>query len=338
MRLTRRGVAVLCVCAGGFLFSFAGGPRALNAVVLPGIVGVGAAVAQLSLLSPPTLDREAPADGFAGERRTVELVFRSPDGARGRPFVGTVRETVGEGLVADRTEFEATVGGEPIRYEVEYAARGERTFGPATVTARDVFGLAETEFEYGDTERVLVYPRIRPLASGPLDRFGDARDAAFIAERGEFDRLRGYVRGDPLRDIHWRSTAKRDELVVKEFDADAETVTVAAGAGAGAADAMAEAVASVAFALIDEGVPVGVALPNGSVEVGPERGGRTRLLELLARAGVGRVPDTEADVVVEADADGATVRVGGRETPFTALVGQGDPPAAATADSGGASA
>lgn len=355
MHLTRRGWTVAGVGAGAFFLAVGFGARSLNAVVVPAVVALLAGYVQVRFLRDVTVVRDAPGDDYVGRQGVATVGFRDFDGDEiDRPFVATVRERVGEGLRVvspaeagdgdpseyavgrdgdgEYASFETAVGSEDLRYVVEYERRGERTLGPASLTARDVFGLTEVEVPVRGTQTVLVYPRIyrlSPWGRNPLRRleeFGRSR------QREEFEELREYSPGDPLRDIHWKTTAKRDELVVKEFaaEAEAETVTLSGGSKPGSADEMADALASLALALVEEGIPVDVSTARGNVEVGPKRGGVRRLLRTLALVTAGRAPDPEADVVVRADDGCAVVTVAGDEYRFTDLVsGTADPAASA---------
>ncbi|WP_284012979.1 DUF58 domain-containing protein [Halobaculum litoreum] len=237
-----------------------------------------------------------------------------------RPFSGVVRERVGDGLDADRLVFETVVGATPVEYEVAYESRGSHRLGPAEVTARDVLGLAEVDLSTAETTEVLVYPEVHAIAGWARRDLRALHETGVHEERREFDRLREYDRGDSLRDVHWKSTAKRDDLIVKEFSAEAETeaVSVSAGAAAapGAADDMAEATASLVLALVEDGVPVDVSLADGTLTVTGERGSQVRLLERLATVGPGRVADADADVTVYGEADRVRVTVAGEDHEF----------------------
>jgi len=85
-------------------------------------------------------------------------------------------------------------------------------------------------------------------------------------------------------------------------------------------EAMARATASVALALLDAGASVTLTTPAGRVTSGD--GGRSAILDHLALVTAGRVADEarfEADVRVEADADGARLVVAGREVDVSAI-------------------
>jgi uncharacterized protein (DUF58 family) len=81
----------------------------------------------------------------------------------------------------------------------------------------------ERSFELGDVERLIVYPRIGRLTSRWRQAV-DSGEAVFNSARlqsgssdDEFHRLREYRGGDNPRAIHWRTTARRNELMVREY-------------------------------------------------------------------------------------------------------------------------
>jgi uncharacterized protein (DUF58 family) len=334
MRLTRRGWGVVAVAVVGVTLAIQFGPRSLNAVVLPAFIALVAAAVQLRSVDTPTVRRELPGDGFPGESGRLRVHF---DG--GDPFSAVVRETVPEGLSVDPPAVETTVGAAPVEFRLQFDRRGEHTLGPVQLTARDVLGLVERDVTADGDVRVLVYPPVRDLTPAAIGDLRALYDTARTAEREEFDSLREYERGDPLRDVHWKTTAKRQDLTVKQFAADSrvEAVTIAAGAEAGASpagdddavvDAMAEATASIALALLSAGAPVEVHTPGGVVEAGV---GRERaVLELLARANVGPVPSVDADVAIRATTDGATVSLADSTREFLEMTSDRQPAGAGT--------
>ena len=316
MKPTRRGYAVACVAVAAVAAAYWSGPRALNAVVLSAAVALAAAGVQVWALSEPTVRRDPPADGFPGETRDVRLAFETD-----APFTGVVSDQLSAGLTGDADGIETAVGVRPVEYPVTLDRRGRHEFGPVRVVGRDVLGLVETTFVCPVSNTVVVYPRLHDLTASARHDLRTLYAPAESRSRDEFDRLREYAPGDPLRDVHWKSSAKRDELVVKEFasDAEAEAVTLAAGAADGRADEMAEAAASIGVVLLESDAPVSVATPDGEVTVSPDD--RAALLEHLAVASAGRVPDRSADVTVYADAEATEGRIGDVETTFDRLAG-----------------
>ena len=310
IRPTRRGIAAVAVAAVAVGMSSTFGPRSLDAVVLPVAVAFVAAGVQLAVLDAPEASRRVPPAGDPGTTGTVSLALTADT-----PATATVRDRLPPGLDGD-ARGTVLVGGDPLTYPVTYRERGVHELGPAVVHAQDVLGLARRTFVTEARTSVLVYPRVYHPSTPVAERLRALSTPAATAERGAFDHLREYTRNDSLRDVHWKSSAKRDDLVVQEFvdEGDGPTVTVVASAESGHADRMAEAAATVGYALLVEGASVVLATPAGRVTLAP--GETDRLLAHLARVGAGHVSDRDADVVVRADADGATVRIDGRALPF----------------------
>lgn len=102
--------------------------------------------------------------------------------------------------------------------------RGRYMLGPITLTCGDPFGLFQMQRELNPTSHVVVYPMTVELArfALPLGILpgGDAlrRRTHYITANAAG--VRDYVPGDSFNRIHWRSTARRDKLIVKEFELD----------------------------------------------------------------------------------------------------------------------
>jgi uncharacterized protein (DUF58 family) len=309
IRPTRRGLAVvgLAVAGGGAALGF--GPRALDALVAGSAVALVAAVLQLRTLDPPAVTRTPPPGGTPDTTAEMRLHIETST-----PFTGVVTDTLPPALDGDpRTT--RLVGEGAVTYDVVYRERGEHAVGPVEIAARDVLGLAERRFVDPSRSAVVVFPRVYRPPPAVADRLRGLSVRAQGGERGAFDHLREYTQGDSLQDVHWKSSAKREDLVVREFadDSDRATIGVRASAAAGHADAMAEAAATVCCALLDDGAGVALATPDGRVRVGPD--GVERLLTHLARTGDGAPTTTgDTDVIVRADADGTTVTVDGETT------------------------
>jgi uncharacterized protein (DUF58 family) len=315
MRLTRRGWTVVVVALSGTLMAAWFGARSLNAVVFPCLVALVAAVVQVRRTGTPTVDRTLPPNGFPGETGEVTLRFDVDT-----PFTATVRDALPPGL-AGETGTETTVGRAPVSYEVTYRHRGPHTVGPTSFVAHDVLGLASRRFSARETDDLLVYPRVYDLSNRAKRDLLALHDTAESDDRDEFDRLREYVRGDSLRDVHWKTSAKRGDLVVKEFTAEnrSRTVVLSLSAEEGRADEMAEAGATLTLTFLRAGVPVTLVTPAGTLSVAP--GDRERALDHLARVGHGTAtPEDEPLVAVRATRQGTVVRLGGRELSFDDLV------------------
>lgn len=302
MRPTRRGYAALVVVATAIVFAWGAGPRALNAVAGPVLVAVVTAAVQVHRAGKPRVERSEPRRGFPGETRTVELTV---DGGG----VATITDGVDDGRAETET-FERTLP-TTVHYEVTYEHRGVYSLGATRVRVRDVLGLVEETYVIDETTEVLVYPPVYSVenAGSFLRTLGPRSD-----ERSEFDRLREYVPGDALRDIHWKSSAKHDDLLVTEFSdpRDEEAVTIAAACEPDYADEMATAAATMLVAAVRLGLSVDLTVPEGRLPQGYGESHEQHALQLLARTEGGGVPEgrwESANVRIHAGESGVSVSV-----------------------------
>src|SRR5690349_24394563 len=101
---------------------------------------------------------------------------------------------------------------------------GKFTLGPATLISGDPFGIFRLERPIPGTNEVLVYPRTTPLPgfslpSAELPGGQDVKSRAFHVTPN-VSTIRDYQPGDSFNRIHWRSTARTGQLMVKEFELD----------------------------------------------------------------------------------------------------------------------
>ncbi|NUT99790.1 MAG: DUF58 domain-containing protein [Saccharothrix sp.] len=106
-----------------------------------------------------------------------------------------------------------------LRYPLKPVMRGIQQVGPLMARITDPFGLAEFDRELAGRSKLVVVPRVVGLAglpSGSGMGAGDDGSIRLRAGQGEDDAVvRQYRHGDDLRKVHWRSTARRDELMVR---------------------------------------------------------------------------------------------------------------------------
>jgi len=102
--------------------------------------------------------------------------------------------------------------------------RGEFILGPLTLTSGDPFGLFQATRHIAATAPMQVYPATVPIynfaAPSGLVAGGDAQRqrAHFVTTNAAG--VRDYAPGDSFNRIHWRSSARKDKLLVKEFELD----------------------------------------------------------------------------------------------------------------------
>lgn len=106
--------------------------------------------------------------------------------------------------------------------------RGNYRFGPWELLTGDPFGLFQVHISYNQKEEILVYPPMAALPEQIIPRGraqGDDRPLhqPLQAESLSAFTSRPYMPGDPLRHIHWRTTARHEALFVKVFDPEASS-------------------------------------------------------------------------------------------------------------------
>lgn len=104
--------------------------------------------------------------------------------------------------------------------------RGEYRDWPVYVYSEGILGLARHQVRLKVASHLIVLPRHAELRQLPaLDSLPRAAwSLASISSRGggtDFYGVREFQAGDPLRHVHWKSTARRGELVVREFEEEA---------------------------------------------------------------------------------------------------------------------
>lgn len=106
-----------------------------------------------------------------------------------------------------------------VSYQLRSDVRGRFEIGPLNLRLTDPFGMGEHRRSFTTHDELIVVPRVTALAPVPLagdwTGSGDTRPRA-VAASGEDDvSTREYRQGDDLRRVHWRSTARRGELMVR---------------------------------------------------------------------------------------------------------------------------
>ncbi len=110
-----------------------------------------------------------------------------------------------------------------LQYELRPVARGEYHFGKLNIYASSVFGLVARRFISGENAMVPTYPSFMQLRkfdllamSNNLHQYG-IKKIRRIGHTMEFEQIKEYVLGDDLRTINWKATAKKNQLMVNQF-------------------------------------------------------------------------------------------------------------------------
>lgn len=174
--------------------------------------------------------------------------------------------------------------------------RGVFQLGPVYAESGDPFGLFRQRRQIDGASTLVVYPVAQPLASfGRVE--GELTGGALQGERvphttTNVSGVREYRPGDTFNRIHWKSTARQRQLMVKEFELDPFSdvwivldldAAMMAGTGVESVEEYAvTACASLAKYFLDENRAVGFASQGLHLE--PDRGTRQllKILEVLA--------------------------------------------------------
>ena len=164
--------------------------------------------------------RITPIQVHDGDRALVELELS----AASRVNQVNVEDTV-HGLGAARFMAARVNPGTPVvgRYEVLCRPRGVYRVGPASVVLRDPLAMAEAGGSSGRVDRLVVYPATENLEGLPIVRGQDptmntSRSSFSPTGGDDFFTLREYQHGDDLRRVHWPSSAKRDDLMIRQLE------------------------------------------------------------------------------------------------------------------------
>ncbi len=226
----------------------------------------------------------------------------------------------GSTLPGHRAGYVASIGGRKRatwRARSVCKQRGRFQLGPVTATSGDPFGLFRRRIFMSPSSELLVLPRVLPITSFALFTGG-------LPGRGRSSRralqtttnattIRDYVAGDALSRIHWRSSARNNKLMIKEFDLDPAVDAwifldlnedVQAGEGEHSTDEYGVTIAAtVALYLLRQDLSIGMIVNGERREfLSLDRGDRQieRVLELLAVVRTGSSTDLKEALAMDA--------------------------------------
>lgn len=108
------------------------------------------------------------------------------------------------------------------RYPLTCRQRGYFSFGPARITSGDLFGTTRKTMSMPDKDYLMVYPRVLPLETLgiPADQaFGDIRLRRHLFHDPILTAgVRDYSPGDSLKQVHWKTTARRGTVQTKLYE------------------------------------------------------------------------------------------------------------------------
>ncbi|MFH8569643.1 DUF58 domain-containing protein [Streptomyces sp. NPDC017993] len=243
-------------------------------------------------------------------------------------------------FILDRVE---AGGRREVSYRVRSDLRGRYELGPLQLRLSDPFGMCELTRSFTTFDTLTVVPRVEPLPpvrlAGEASGYGDGRQRS-PSLAGDDDLIpRGYRHGDDLRRVHWRSTARHGELMVRREEQPQKArctvlldTRLGAHAGSGPDSAFEWAVAgaaSMALHLLERGFSVRLLTDTGTAVPGPDGAGGTE-----AADAAGLLLDTLA-MVEQSEEEGLSAAYealrGGREGLLVGFFGDLDEEQAAVA-------
>lgn len=214
--MTPRGRLALGLGCLTYLAAWAFGSKPLYPVAL-GLIAAALLARVWTRLAgrPVELRRRLPGgERFAGDDVHVRLELVAP---RRLPATVLLRERIGK-----LGERETPVPRGKADYVLERLPRGRYAFEDTTAVIEDPLGFDRLELPLPTPGALLVYPRLVDLERLFSETGAAVRDGRRLLLRrpSGFDlhSVREYQQGETLRMVHWRSTAKRAQLMVKELE------------------------------------------------------------------------------------------------------------------------
>jgi uncharacterized protein (DUF58 family) len=223
--LTGRGLAVLAGALVLWATSRMTGAPTLHIVAVGLLALVPLSYALVRLIRPDlhATRRVSPRRAFPGTRVSVEIEMHN----RGRrtPLL----------LLEDRlpatlgASARAVLGSLPpgarqtVSYHLVPRARGRYRIGPLWAAVADPFDLVRRRVELPGRHELIVFPEVEDLrstpAAPPTGSAGESSTRQLFRSGDEFYTMRPYEIGDDLRRIHWPSTARSGELMIRQDEA-----------------------------------------------------------------------------------------------------------------------
>lgn len=322
---TREGTSTLLLAGAIFLLAtnLASGLLFVLDALLISLLLVGAATAYAPLRGL-RVEQRAQARGVEGLPLPIEITLESARGGRFLVVEGGWPGTRARALVPHTAAgVKAAVG-----LTVAPEGRGRFSLDAVTVSSRGPLGLFAARRRFPANGTVTIWPRTRPVPSGVMAHLVPVLEGGSSGARTrqaeDLYGVRDYRWGDNPAHVHWRSSARRGALVVREFERPvtpgaAIVVDLDRRQAPAELDAVVRAAASLFQAALDRGADV---VLTGWEEGAVQHSGREPAMDWLARV----VPCSPpaAEVLQQLAASGRHVIL------VAAITGSGSQPAGVT--------
>jgi uncharacterized protein (DUF58 family) len=219
--LTRRGRVIFALGFGVYLAAWAFGSKPLYPVATGLLLVVGVAWIWVRLSDRPFRVSRGWGDREHVEGDDVPIVAELEATGNVLPASVTLSERVGR-LGEQRHVLRRYGRRLSVRYVLKRVPRGRYVFEDVRAELADPFGLEQAIVHLPAPGALLVYPRLArlgPLFSESGTRSHDGQRLLLRRHSGfELHSVREYEEGESLRRVHWPSTARRGQLMVKELE------------------------------------------------------------------------------------------------------------------------
>jgi uncharacterized protein (DUF58 family) len=219
--LTDRGRGLLLLAGGIYLVAWGFGTRALYPVATGLALAALGARLWVSLARQPVVLRRSFGSGDRVEGDDVTIGLEAWPQRYPGPRSLEIVERAGR-LGERKTRLSRHGSILLARYILRSVARGRYRFEAVRAIFEDPFALARAEMRLGGESTLLVYPRLVDLPRLFSEGGGAAQPGGrmLLRRTSGFDlhSVREYEQGESLRKVHWRTTARRGQLMVKELE------------------------------------------------------------------------------------------------------------------------
>lgn len=174
-----------------------------------------------------------------------------------------------------------------LEFEIHGLLRGEHHFPTIRLKTGDPLGLIEKEIHFQTNQKIMVYPAYEDLIYRPFDNHYDQGMTA-SKERVQRDTsmaigIREYQPGDRFSWINWKATAKRNDIMTKEFEQrqSHDVFILMDCAPSSSFEAIVSFSASLARAILQKGAQVGFLSSSAERISIPIRGGEKQMMQLF---------------------------------------------------------
>ncbi len=177
----------------------------------------------LRFLTPVSIRRRLPGRFALGEPGEIRLTFVNPGNMNAQV---EVFDGIPPGAVAEAMPW---TGSLPPKREIRVThpvvlnSRGEAVFGPVWLRRTSPLGLWKRATRHGSDETVRVYPNYEPVIRFALLAMQHRDNPMGIVRRPragssrDFHQLRDYRDGDPLAQIDWKASSRRQMLISRDY-------------------------------------------------------------------------------------------------------------------------